>query len=44
LIQERSVDFRLDGPQKLRILMREEEDTKRFVEARLLLERLDIND
>jgi transcription-repair coupling factor (superfamily II helicase) len=41
LIQERSVDFRLDGPQKLRILLREEEDTKRFVEARGLLERLE---
>ena len=41
LIQERSVDYRMDGPQKLRILILEEDDTKRFAEARQLLERLE---
>jgi len=41
LIQERSVDYRMDGPQKLRILILEEDDTKRFAETRKLLERLE---
>jgi len=41
LIQERSVDYRMDGPQKLRILILEEDDSKRFAEARQLLERLE---
>ena len=40
LIQERSLDFRMDGPQKLRILMHNEHSAERFVEARQLLERL----
>jgi len=40
LIQERSLDYRMDGPQKLRILMKEEEDSQRFSEARRVLEGL----
>jgi transcription-repair coupling factor (superfamily II helicase) len=40
LIQERSLDYRMDGPQKLRILMKEEEDSLRFSEARSVLESL----
>jgi transcription-repair coupling factor (superfamily II helicase) len=41
LIQERSVDYRMDGPQKLRILLQEEDETLRFDETRKLLERLE---
>ena len=37
LIQERSLDYRLDGPQKLRILLQEESAAKRLQEARQLL-------
>ena len=40
LIQERTLDYRMDGPQKLRILIREEDAAKRFGEARALMERL----
>jgi transcription-repair coupling factor (superfamily II helicase) len=40
LIQERSLDYRLDGPQKLRILLQEESAAKRLQEARQLLARL----
>jgi hypothetical protein len=40
LIQERSLDYRLDGPQKLRILLQEESAAKRLQEARQLLTRL----
>ena len=38
LIQRRSQDFTLDGPQRLRILMARERDTERFLESRQLLE------
>ena len=41
LIQERSRDYRMDGPQKLRILIQEEEPKARFAEVRDLLERLE---
>ena len=41
LIQERSRDFRLDGPQKLRILMQEPDGQVRFRELRSLLDRLE---
>jgi len=41
LIQERSSDFRLDGPQKLRILMPEENEQARFRETRSLLNKLE---
>ena len=41
LIQERSLDFQMRGPEKLRILMQEDEPLARFKEARLLLERLE---
>jgi transcription-repair coupling factor (superfamily II helicase) len=41
LIQERSSDYRLDGPLKLRILMAAEDATVRFSETRKLLERLE---
>ena len=41
LIQERSRDYRMDGPQKLRILIQEEEPKERFTEVRGLLERLE---
>ena len=40
LIQERNQDYRLDGPQKLRILLQEESAAKRLKEARQLLTRL----
>jgi transcription-repair coupling factor (superfamily II helicase) len=40
LIQERSLDYRMDGPQKLRILMAEEDAGQRFSEARRVLESL----
>jgi transcription-repair coupling factor (superfamily II helicase) len=40
LIQERSTDYRMDGPNKLRILIQEEEGDRRFGESRKLLERL----
>ena len=40
LIQERSLDYRLDGPQKLRILLQEESAANRLREARQLLTRL----
>jgi len=41
LIQERSADYRMDGPQKLRILLQEDDESMRFVETRKLLERLE---
>jgi len=41
LIQARSRDFRLDGPQKLRILMQAEDPAVRFREARSLLGELE---
>ncbi|MFC1696524.1 TRCF domain-containing protein, partial [Pseudomonadota bacterium] len=41
LIQERSRDFRLDGPQKLRILLQEPDGQVRFRELQALLERLE---
>jgi transcription-repair coupling factor (superfamily II helicase) len=41
LIQERSQDYRMDGPQKLRILMQEEDDAVRFGETQDLLQRLE---
>ncbi len=40
LIQERSLDYRMDGPQKLRILIQNDQDAERFTEARHLLLRL----
>ncbi len=40
LIQQRSADFRLDGPQKLRILIQEESPEERLNESRGLLNRL----
>ena len=40
LIQERSQDFRMQGPQKLRILMQQQDPARRFQEAKTLLERL----
>jgi transcription-repair coupling factor (superfamily II helicase) len=40
LIQDKSLDYRLDGPQKLRILIQEEEPARRFTEAQQLLNRL----
>jgi transcription-repair coupling factor (superfamily II helicase) len=42
LIQERSQDFQMRGPEKLRITMQEEDPAARFREARSLLERLEI--
>ncbi len=44
LIQEHSLDYRMDGPQKLRILMQEESDTKRLLAATHLLTRLAPNE
>jgi transcription-repair coupling factor (superfamily II helicase) len=41
LIQERSLDYRLDGPQKLRILMQEEDEAIRLGETQDLLQRLE---
>ena len=41
LIQERNLDFRLDGPQKLRILLQEADEKARFREVKDLLERLE---
>jgi transcription-repair coupling factor (superfamily II helicase) len=41
LIQERSQDYRMDGPQKLRILMQEEDDAVRFGETQDLLQSLE---
>jgi transcription-repair coupling factor (superfamily II helicase) len=41
LIQQRSRDFRLDGPQKLRILIQGADEAARFGEIRALLERLE---
>ncbi|MBT8065405.1 MAG: transcription-repair coupling factor, partial [Gammaproteobacteria bacterium] len=41
LIRERPTDFRMDGPQKLRILLSEAEAEFRFREAHALMERLD---
>ncbi len=41
LIQEKSRDYRMHGPQKLRILMQEEEPEERFKKVRGLLERLE---
>ena len=40
LIQEKSLDYRMDGPQKLRILLQEEEPARRFSEAQQLMIRL----
>jgi transcription-repair coupling factor (superfamily II helicase) len=40
LIQERSLDYRMDGPHKLRILIEEEQAARRFDEASQLLNRL----
>ena len=40
LIQERRHDFRMLGPQKLRILMQQQDPARRFQEAKTLLERL----
>jgi transcription-repair coupling factor (superfamily II helicase) len=40
LIQERTGDYRMDGPQRLRILMQEDNEQARFLETRSLLERL----
>ncbi|NNJ64784.1 MAG: DEAD/DEAH box helicase, partial [Xanthomonadales bacterium] len=41
LIRERPTDFRMDGPQKLRILLSEADAERRFREAHALMERLD---
>jgi transcription-repair coupling factor (superfamily II helicase) len=41
LIQERSRDFQMRGPEKLRITMQQEDPASRFREARALLERLE---
>jgi len=41
LIQQRSLDYRMDGAQKLRILLQEESAAKRLQEARQLLTRLE---
>jgi transcription-repair coupling factor (superfamily II helicase) len=41
LIQERSLDYRMEGPQKLRILMQEEDEAIRFGETQELLHRLE---
>ena len=41
LIQERSLDYRMEGPQKLRILMQEEDEAIRFGETQDLLQRLE---
>ncbi len=43
LIRERSQDFQMRGPEKLRILMQEKNSAARFRETRSLLERLQIN-
>jgi transcription-repair coupling factor (superfamily II helicase) len=40
LIQQRSRDYRLDGPQKLRILIQQESGQERILAARTLLTRL----
>jgi transcription-repair coupling factor (superfamily II helicase) len=40
LIQERSSDFRMDGPQKLRIHIQELDDAGRFTETRNLFNRI----
>ncbi len=40
LIQEQSLDYRMDGPQKLRILLQEESENKRLLAATQLLTRL----
>jgi transcription-repair coupling factor (superfamily II helicase) len=40
LIQDRSNDFRMDGPQKLRILIQEENESRRFQESHLLLDQV----
>jgi len=44
LIQEHSLDYRMDGPQKLRILLQEESETKRLLAATHLLTRLAPNE
>jgi transcription-repair coupling factor (superfamily II helicase) len=41
LIQERSLDFQMRGPQKLRILMQVADPAERFSEASALFERLE---
>jgi transcription-repair coupling factor (superfamily II helicase) len=43
LIQVRSRDFRMDGSQKLRILMQEADPVIRFREVRSLLDELESN-
>jgi transcription-repair coupling factor (superfamily II helicase) len=40
LIQQRSSDYRMDGPQKLRILMQQEDAEQRFLECKNLLRNL----
>jgi transcription-repair coupling factor (superfamily II helicase) len=40
LIKERDRDFRMDGPQRLRIMIHEEDGLKRMAEAATLLEKL----
>ncbi len=40
LIQDRSSDYRMDGPQKLRILIQEEDAGRRFTEIRSLMSKL----
>ena len=42
LIQQRSKHFRLDGPQKLRILLEQTEATDRFATVNDVLDRLEI--
>ncbi|MFC1688766.1 TRCF domain-containing protein, partial [Pseudomonadota bacterium] len=40
LIQERNQDYKMQGPQKLRILMQEPDPAQRFREVKVLLEHL----
>ena len=44
LIQQQSLDYRMDGPQKLRILLQEESEKKRLLAAKQLLTRLAPNE
>jgi len=44
LIREQSLDYRMDGPQKLRILLQEESEKKRLLAAKQLLTRLAPNE
>ena len=41
LIQQRSSDYRMDGPQKLRILIQQEDAKQRFLECKTLLDNLE---